>query len=285
MNILLSFADSRLKRSLIRLGKQAEELNFFDRIYLFDEKNLSLNFKKHFKKNLFFGSRGYGYWSWKPEIILNVLEEIKVGDCLIYLDAGCHLNPLGKKRLIDYFRFLRKTKKGILAFKAQVPNKKNSLLKHDGRRLFEYQTYKWTKGDLLDYFSVRKKNDILKMQTFGAGVILVKKCKFSMKVFKEFKKIVWENFNLLDDTPSISKNIDGFIEHRHDQSIWNLLCIKYKISALSAYEYFYPKNINSNEVHPDWDALKYFPIHAKRDKDISFLNKFFFKIKNLFYKN
>jgi len=34
---------------------------------------------------------------------------------------------------------------------------------------------------------------------------------------------------MIDDSPSISKNLDCFREHRHDQSIFSLLTKKYNI--------------------------------------------------------
>jgi hypothetical protein len=77
---------------------------------------------------------------------------------------------------------------------------------------------------------------------------------------------------LIDDTPSSSPNKYGFIEHRHDQAIFSLLCIKYKVLTVSAYEYWYPKKGSLQIIAPDWAALKEFPIHAKRDKGI---NSFF----------
>ena len=77
MNYLVSFADSRMFKSLIRLSKQAHTFKFFDKIFLLNEYNLSNSFKKKFKNNLILGSKGYGYWCWKPEIIMNIMNEIQ----------------------------------------------------------------------------------------------------------------------------------------------------------------------------------------------------------------
>ena len=107
MNYLVSFADSRMYKSLIRLSKQAHTFKFFDKIFLLNEYNLSNSFKKKFKNNLILGSKGYGYWCWKPEIIMNIMNEINNGDCLLYVDAGCHLNIHGKKRLLEYFDLIK----------------------------------------------------------------------------------------------------------------------------------------------------------------------------------
>ena len=92
MNYLVSFADSRMKKSFKRMFDQANEFNFFDKIFLLNENNLSKNFKTKFKNELVLGSKGYGYWCWKPEVILNILQKLNNNDCLMYVDAGCHLN-------------------------------------------------------------------------------------------------------------------------------------------------------------------------------------------------
>ncbi|SDY32242.1 hypothetical protein SAMN05421644_14910 [Allochromatium warmingii] len=283
MKYLISFADSRMRRSLERLSKQASEFSIFNAIYLLDECDLSSEFRRQFKDRLIFGSRGYGYWSWKPEVIASVLDKISDGDCLLYLDAGCHLNLRGKKRLIEYFDILEKADKGIIAFQADAPNSENSNLRYDGRKLFNQPNLHYIKGDLLDYFETRGNTAILNAQAIGAGVILIKKSKDSVAIINEWKKIIWERFDLVDDTPSVSPNLLGFIEHRHDQAIWTLLCIKHCVKTLSAYEYWYPKS-NTEKLIPDWDALQNFPIHAKRDKDFGYLRNTVIKLNRLSYR-
>ena len=135
MNYLVSFADSRMKKSFKRIFNQANEFNFFDKIFLLNENDLSKNFKTRFKNELVLGSKGYGYWCWKPEVILNILQKLNDNDCLMYVDAGCHLNKYGKRRLLEYFEILKQQDKGIIAFQADIPNKNNSTLNHDGRKL------------------------------------------------------------------------------------------------------------------------------------------------------
>jgi hypothetical protein len=114
----------------------------------------------------------------------------------------------------------------------------------------------------------------------GAGVILIRKCERAISIIIEWQKIIWHHFNLLDDTPSVTPNLLGFIEHRHDQAIWTLLCLKHRVKTLSAYEYWYPMN-NAKKLKPDWRALEQFPIHAKRDKDLGMLKNNLGRAKKL----
>jgi hypothetical protein len=262
----LSFADSRYRRSLVRIAKQAREFKIFDRITIANENFLDVNFRNKFKKFLVSGTRGYGYWCWKPQIILQELDKLADGDMLLYVDAGCHLNYRGKPRLLEYFKILQNSKRGIVAFQAKPPE---IPLVHDGRKLFDYPNYAWTKGDLLDYFGIREHKEILNSQTIGAGIILVKKCGNSTDIIKKWIETFSYNFSLIDDSLSKSPNPAGFIEHRHDQAIFSILCLLNSVDTISAYEYFYPK---SNSTAPDWSALENFPIHALRDKEMGFLN-------------
>jgi hypothetical protein len=261
---LVTFGDSRLYRSLNRFKKQAEAMKFYDSIYCFNETNLDRDFIKTFKEHLIPGSRGFGYWSWKPQIVLQVLRKMDNGDILQYTDVGCHLNPKGVARLNDYFKLADKSPRGILSFQAKIPE---SPLKHDGRTLFEQRDYMYVKGDLIDYFGVRNSPEIIKSYSIGATVFFIKKTKESVNLVEEWLSIVRKSFTYIDNTPSTSPNFEGFIEHRHDQAIFSLLAKKYGLPTLSTYEYYYPKKTST---HPDWRVLKNFPIHAKRDKDLGF---------------
>ena len=87
-----------------------------------NENDISLEFRNKFKDKLIFGSKGFGYWCWKPDIILNILNKINNDDCLLYLDAGCHLNINGKKRLPKNIEIIKKEKKRFIGFQANKPD-------------------------------------------------------------------------------------------------------------------------------------------------------------------
>jgi hypothetical protein len=77
---LCAFADERLILTLKRFKKQAKRLKFYNGIYLYSENNLEKSFYEHFNDK--FKLRGFGYWAWKPQIILQTLEKINDGDIL-----------------------------------------------------------------------------------------------------------------------------------------------------------------------------------------------------------
>ena len=257
--VFLSFADSRMYRALRRISQQARQLNYYHHVIALDESGLDVRFRDEFKQKLSPDLRGYGYWCWKPQVILQVLSQLEEGDILQYTDAGCHINPRGLERLNEYFQLTSQSETGILAFQAvpptfhdetvKLPNQKESL---------------WCKGDLCDYFNVRDKVAIMGSPTIGAGIIFIRKCDSSLAIIKKWLSIYKENFSLLDDTPSVSPNFHGFIAHRHDQSIFSILCKINNVKTVSAYEYWYPGSLIS--ILPDWGKLKLYPIHVKRDK-------------------
>jgi hypothetical protein len=239
---------------------------------------LDKEFSVRFAEKLVHGSKGFGYWSWKPQVIRQALRKLQDGDILQYTDSGCHLNPNGMKRLNDYFEMAQKNNLGILAFQLKDPD---YLLPKPTVGALDLAEFKWVKGDLLDYFGVRNRLDITQTQTIGAGIIFIRKCAQSVALVDQWCAVIESSFSLIDDTPSVSANLEGFIEHRHDQAIFSLLCKLNHVDTISAYEYWYPSAVNSG---PDWGILQNFPIHAKRDKDFGAIANFSLLIQRIVSK-
>lgn len=260
--IFLSFADTWLRRSLKRIARQAEVMGCYDSIITATEHDLDQGFRARFVDKLRPGVRGFGYWVWKPQIILQTLEEMNDGDLLQYSDVGCWLNPAGGKRLHEYFELAASEPSGVLAFQVKNTFGDPSLDR------FSLPEYQWTKGDLFDYFAARGEKDITHTEQIGAGVIFLKKCDTSRALLHEWLQVFEDDFTLVDDSPSISPNFEGFREHRHDQSIFGILCKKYDVQTLSTFEYWYPSATDSTK--PDWRKLETYPVWAKRDKDMGF---------------
>jgi hypothetical protein len=262
--ILLSFASSNIKNASERFFTQAKAVEVFDEIIINSEHDLDEDFRIRHAQYLKWYIRGFGYWAWKPQIIAQTLRKMKSGEILCYCDIGCHINSEGKQRLIEYLEILENTDNGILAFQ----NKKAaSQLEFDDRHFTEFQDYQWTKGDVLRYFDVLDRRDITHTPTIGAGIIFIKKNEFSEKFVNKWLKAVNTDFRLIDDSPSMGKNVSGFIENRHDQALFSILAKLHHVKTLSSFEYWYPSKQNSSQ--PDWLMLKNYPFHAKRDIKIS----------------
>jgi hypothetical protein len=278
MKYFLSFASSPMRRSLHRIEAQARALKLYDDVLIYDESNLDKDFSTKFAERLVHGSKGFGYWSWKAQAIHQVLQKMQDGDILQYTDSGCHLNAKGLKRLNDYFELAQHSKTGILAFQLKDPD---YLLPIPTVGALDLREFKWVKGDLLDYFGVRSRVEITHTQTIGAGIIFIRKCAGSIALVNQWRAVIDSSFSLIDDTPSASANLEGFIEHRHDQAIFSLLCKLNGVDTISAYEYWYPSVIGRG---PDWGILQSFPVHAKRDKDFGPLVNFGMFCQRIFFK-
>lgn len=248
--IFITFANSRMIPSLNRIKKQAELMGCFDRIVVMSDKDLDEDFKHKYRERLKKGTRGYGYWIWKPYIILNELKKMQEGDELLYVDAGCHLNPSGRTRLDEYFAAVAQGEIKVGGFKLSD--------KHNEKR--------WTKMDLLIQMNVLKKQEILETGQIEGGHVILKKCDNSISLIEDWFSIS-QQMNLIDDSPSVAPNYPEFKEHRHDQSVFSLLC-----KMRGAVEF------SASEVYPDdevsWDKLHDCPIHDRRDKQFCWGTRF-----------
>ena len=251
--ILCSFGDSRMHKTLERLQKQAEEMNFYDEIHICDETNLDKEFRERFKKQLVFGSRGYGYWCWKPQIVKQFLEQMNEGDIINYIDAGCHLNKNGIKRLNEYFEITNNSKSGILAFRSFWDN------------TYPFKEYIYNKADLLNYFGVLDDKEITHTGQFEAGIFFMRKQPNTMQFIDNWIEVFHKDFSLIDDSKSKIPNLEGFFDHRHDLSIYSILCKKEGVEELFTSEY----------IHTDWSSpeMAFQPILAKRDRQLPFTDK------------
>jgi len=240
---------------------------FGNRIRVWTEHDLDSRFVEVMGKRLTSNPRGYGYWSWKPQIVLQILRKMEEGDVVLYADAGCHLNPRGKNRLLEYFRLAQEH--GIVAFQARSLNEKR---KDDLSQHFLTEGA-WCKGDLLDYFGVRNNDAVTKTGQLGGTAFLVRKTPETVAFFKRFLSVFEEHFELCDDSPSHSPNLPSFAENRHDQAVFSLLGKQQGVFCLSCGEYalvndFAPPAERHEVKHwpRRWRDLVDYPIWTKHDK-------------------
>lgn len=261
----VTFGDSRLEQAHRRIRKQADKMGVFgDRVRIFDENGLDADFCEKMKGRLIPGSRGFGYWCWKPQVILQVMREMPEGDVLLYADIGCHLNPKGAQRLEEYRQLA--IKNGIVAFQSRALGE----AARTDLRLHFLPERQWTKMDTLKYFGVADNSDILNSGQVGGGVLLFRKDGSSLRFVRMWMDIYFNHFEFVDDSPSSEPNYSDFIECGHDQSIISVLCKKNGIHLLSSGEYVhircYMPDGGNERLWPEyWSELKRYPVHAKRD--------------------
>ncbi len=256
----VSFADARLSRSLARIRAQAQAMGCFDHIAVHDQAALDPGFRARFAHELVPSRRGFGYWVWKPQILLQTLAAMADGDVLLYLDAGCHLRPAGRARMDEYFAQVAADPQGIVLFQNKP------WRGGPAEASWHLPDAHWTKGDLLDHLGVRDRPDILGTGTIAGGIILLRKGPEAIAFVRAWQSVYEHDLRLIDDSPSRSPDPPGFIEHRHDQSVCSILAKLRGVTTLSAFEHWYPSLARPGR--PDWGPLHDRPIWAMRDKDI-----------------
>ena len=159
---------------------------------------------------------GDGYWLWKPYLIMKTLNQMKENDILLYLDIGCEIDIRKKDKILE---LIEKVKEDLIIGS------------------FTHNDKDWSKFDLVDRLQITNPILLLKPQ-HQASCIMIKKCQKTIDLVKEWYEISYENnYHYIDDSKSIKKNLIGFREHRHDQSIFSLLTKKYNIYSKITIEY------------------------------------------------
>lgn len=230
---LCSFYSLDLYPSYLRFIEQVKDIKLFDNIFLYNQFNLPKDekFESVFYNKLNVKYK-YGYWGWKPFIVLNDMEKINNDDIIIYIDIGCHINLSALERLYDYLDIV--IEYDSLCFELQF------VEKH------------WTKADLLNYFSKIDDKLITDSNQICAGCFILKKTEKNIEFLSKWLEVFYYDFSLIDDTRSTIDNLDGFIENRHDQSAFSVLSKIYGFYKISASEF------ETNDIN--------YPFNASRDK-------------------
>lgn len=252
MAVLVTFADSRLAQTLKRIRRQAKKFQEFESILTLNENDLDSSFIGEFKDKLNPSVKGFGFWSWKPQVILQTLRGVEEGQIVVYVDAGCHLNAAGAPRLNDYFNIVSNSRSGILGFELKFSD---GVLPESA----------WTKGDVFDYFGVTDNALVTESAQICATIVILQKRPETVAFIEKWVEIFNSNFQLVDDSPSVAMNLPGFLENRSDQSVFSVLAKLYGISLLSHSENF--PELEKRPGKRDWQSLKQYPIHARRDKN------------------
>jgi len=173
----------------------------------YTDSDIDNDFKSKYS-NILNSKRGGGYWIWKPYIILDMFNKMSDGDYLIYMDSGAKLvkDPSEFMEMID--------ERGILAF---------SMV---------HKQYKWTKGDCFYYINKENKELYKDENQLQGTYIFFRKCDYSVSFVKKWLEYCTMDGLITDEPNKSMNNFDGFIDHRHDQSIFSLLSYNCGIKSI-----------------------------------------------------
>jgi len=199
----VNYANERFSKAQ-KLNTKTAYKNDVDKVLSFSPKDIDSSFYEK-NKVILESRRGNGYWLWKPYFIGKALNQIPSGDWLIYSDAGSIYTNSVKKFL-----------------KSKDTSKAWMICQEAG-----FPEYCYTKRDAFIYMDKDYKQYTHTTQR-AAGVLLIRKCEESSAFISEWLK--WAcDFRIISDSPNTCglENYGGFVENRHDQSVFSLLSKKY----------------------------------------------------------
>lgn len=231
---LVAFGDTlNCNNTRHRFKQQAIDMNIFENIHILNEHDIDKHFINLNYNFIKYGTRGFGYWIWKPQVILQTLEKMHNNDYLLYCDIGCSFNKNKIERLKEYIDITD----DILCFE-----------------VIDAKIKEFTKMDTIKY--ILPEIDV-NLDQICATSILFKKTDIVIKLLKEWIEMCCvDNYRLVDDSKSVFPNDEHFKDHRHDQAIFNLLVRKYKKEGV----------INPVILKSEIDNYENYPINASRLK-------------------
>jgi hypothetical protein len=152
---------------------------------------------------------------WKPLIILEELRSLTTGDFLFYLDSGCHLNELGRRRFAGYLSALNGSKEDLLLFEFRPPESD----------FFSVETYSsfsglndvaYAKSDVLEAFtSLGLTTNDFESPSIQGGIMLIQKSTKSLELIEKWADEATRRPELFDDTLAVVGEAPEFVSHRH----------------------------------------------------------------------
>ena len=184
-----------------------------------------LNYCNQYKK-------GYGYWIWKPYLILKSLRQLPIGANLLYVDGRTGLHKKCKK--IEWLdKFINSDKYDIGLFKTV------------------HKEYKWTSGDLFSLFNLKLSSNEANTMQYCATYLCLKNNLKTQKFIEAWLNILINKNRFCRDEISTKPNHENFIQNRHDQSVLSLLTkISKKSLNLKIFLIPHPLKVNRPTLIP-----------------------------------
>jgi len=220
--------------------QEARSMKVADWVKVFRLADLDPSFVAAHEAFISRNKRGFGYWIWKPQVVLETMRLSESNDLIVYMDVGFELNPAGRGRFLEYFKMAACGPHRQLAFSNTQTE------------------YRWTKQDLAARLDLA--NDSLPMLStqLAAGFFILLNTDANQSLVQRWADLaVEDNYRFSDDSPSIKKNHPEFVEHRHDASIFSLLRKKAGAHVthyeVQAYDHHFSK---LKDVLPAWASRK-----------------------------
>lgn len=233
---LITYGDKKYKKIKERLYIEALNTNQFNTITVYGPEDLDIDFRKRFK-SILKKSKGGEYWIWKSYIIKKKLNEINDNDILIYLDAGCTINPKGVKRFYEYIDIINNSEYGIISFQMHQLEKN------------------WTTKEIFNYFNVENYTNITDTGQILSGIIIMKKNNNTIQLNNIWYNVIFNNPLLFTDYYN-NKQEKYFRDNRHEQSVFSVIRKMNNSILIHDETYFKPFNSPLSLQYPFWATRK-----------------------------
>lgn len=226
MKVLLNYADGKFLHSQL-LNSQTGLASGFNVVYNMGRSDIDADFMSK-NSDILSQKRGVGYWLWKPYFITKILSTLTPDDILFYSDSG----SVFIRRMDPVFDEVRLDGRGVVAFNLA------------GTHLEKY----YTKRDVFTYMDAVAPEYTDTPQRM-ASFMCFRGTDFARSLAHEYLSLCC-NPKLIMDGPNEDGWIEpGFVDHRHDQSIWSLLTKKHSISIMPDPTQWGVKHRENGEEH------------------------------------
>jgi hypothetical protein len=187
--------------------------------------------------------RLFGFAIWKPFLLGQHLADLPSDWGLMYVDAGCVLRKgiAARKRLISYQH--RAEHDGVWATCLDRPRWGEDSFREE----------RWTKADLLDAVAASRESRL--SPQWQSGMMLLAPTDANRSLLADWEDLSTNDaYRFSSDSPSRIPNAHGFVEHRHDQSIFSVLAKGRGLTAVGDETWFAPDWFVRGRDFPIWAA-------------------------------
>lgn len=232
---LVTFSND-LEKYPIAKFQEALKNGYIDVLHVWDAQRIAATDLYKHNRELFTGGRGYGYWIWKPYIILQELQDLPEEDILIYSDAGRNTDLY----FYDYAITVR-------------PNILFDITHDFVSWAWGASIGKWCKRDVFvamncdtpDYHRAEKVSGFFSIRNTVISRNLLTEwlywCTQRAISGNRSQWLIVDSANIFSDPDDPNKPIDnlpGYCGHRHDLSILSILLCKMDIPVRPGYLYY-----------------------------------------------
>jgi hypothetical protein len=205
-----TYGNDKFRGSRERLAEEARATGWFGTITAYTPEALSARFRASASATLM-QEKGGGYWAWKTDVLLQELAASPENGLVVYLDAGCTLNPQGERRFREYLAMARANEPGIVSFAMPHLPEEQWIT----REVFAACSSNISGGTQIP-MSVRKSGQLV------GGVLVLRNSPAVREIVEQCRRVADSDFRLLTDQYNQGQ-IPTFKEGRHDQSVFSVV--------------------------------------------------------------